>query len=71
MWDNMNLDAYRDLSAIPPAERSAAHEAEIRRIAMLRRFVTGPAPRLGICVAVAIGVVTGFVGVVAKPRSST
>ena len=71
VWDNMNLDAYRDLSAIPPAERSAAHEAEIRRIAMLRRFVTGPAPRLGICVAVAIGVVTGFVGVVAKPRSST
>lgn len=71
VWDNMNLDAYRDLTAIPPAERSAVQKAEIRRIAMLRRFVTGPAPRLGICVAVAFCAVTSIVGVVAKPRSST
>lgn len=57
VWDNMNLDAFRDLSAIAPAERSAVQAAELRRLTLLRSFVTGPAPRLGACVAAVVAVV--------------
>ena len=58
VWDNMNLDAYRDLAAVPPAQRTTRQAAELRRLALLRALVTGPAPRVGGLMTLVVGVVT-------------
>jgi hypothetical protein len=56
VWDSMNLEAFRELSAIPPERRTAAQAEELRRVKLLRATVTGPLPRLG--AVVAFGLVT-------------
>ena len=68
VWDNGLLEAEAELAATPAAERSAAHAAELTRVSWLRRYVTGPWPRLGyvcaagLCSVLLVSAVAGRLG---------
>ena len=74
VWDNMLLEAQRDLANIQPAKRSAAQAAELRRVSLLRSCVTGPHARVVAVVACGLGVASlaaAFVKyLVSPPRSA-
>ena len=55
VWDNALFEAANDLAAVNYASRSAAQEAEMRRVAWLRTYLSGPTPRLATVISVAIG----------------
>ena len=67
VWDNMNFEAHRELSAIAPGKRSASQSTELRRVALLRATVTGPVPRLGVVLAAGLAA-TVAIGKVVRQR---
>ena len=45
LWDSALVEASLDLQAVPAAERTRLQATELRRVARLRSFVTGPIAR--------------------------